>query len=74
MTTMLKLLGPIEEDLSELERELEELVDSNLEPLTDSSSYLLNSGGKRLRPALVLLSGKMFDYDFEKARPLAIAV
>ncbi len=74
MAPIHEMLEPIKEDLDELEEGLEELVRSNLEPLTNSSSYLLNSGGKRLRPALVLLSGKMFDYDFEKAKPLAIAV
>ncbi|MBS3765211.1 polyprenyl synthetase family protein, partial [Candidatus Bipolaricaulota bacterium] len=74
MAPIHEMLEPIKEDLDELEEGLEELVRSNLEPLTNSSSYLLNSGGKRLRPALVLLSGKMFDYDFEKTKPLAIAV
>lgn len=68
------ILDPIKEDLNKLEEELGELVDSNLQPLTGSSSYLLNSGGKRLRPALVLLSGKLFDYKFESVKPLAIAV
>lgn len=68
------ILDPIKDDLQRLEDELNELVDSNLQPLTGSSSYLLNSGGKRLRPALVLLSGKLFDYQFEKVKPLAIAV
>jgi len=68
------VLGPVKEDLQRLEEELNKLVDNNLQPLTGSSSYLLNSGGKRLRPALVLLSGKLFDYKFEKLKPLAIAV
>ncbi len=68
------VLDPIEEDLQRLEEEMAELVDSSLQPLTSSSSYLLNSGGKRLRPALVLLSGKLYDYKFEKVKPLAIAV
>jgi heptaprenyl diphosphate synthase len=74
MDSILELLEPVNDDLNELEKELEEMVHSNLDPLTSSSSYLLKSGGKRLRPALVLLSGKMFDYDFEKTKPLAIAV
>ncbi len=68
------ILEPIKSDLNELEEELNDLVNSNLQPLTGSSSYLLNSGGKRLRPALVLLSGKLFQYEFEKVKPLAIAV
>ncbi|MCF7890472.1 polyprenyl synthetase family protein [Candidatus Bipolaricaulota bacterium] len=74
MALLEDILDPIKNDLIRLEEELAELVDSNLQPLTGSSSYLLNSGGKRLRPALVLLSGKLFDYKFEKVKPLAIAV
>lgn len=69
-----EIFEPVSKDLKKLEEELRELVDSNLDPLTTSSTYLLNSGGKRLRPALVLLSGKMFDYDFEKLKPIAAAV
>lgn len=69
-----RVFNPVEEDLEEVEVELNSLVDSNLQPLTDSSLYLLKSGGKRLRPALVLLSGKLFDYDLSKLKPLAIAV
>lgn len=69
-----EIFEPVGKDLEKLEEELHELVDSNLDPLVQSSSYLLNSGGKRLRPALVLLSGKMFNYDFEKLNPLAVAV
>ncbi|MBS3787247.1 polyprenyl synthetase family protein [Candidatus Bipolaricaulota bacterium] len=68
------ILNPVKEDLQRLEKELGKLVDSNLQPLTGSSTYLLNSGGKRLRPALVLLSAKLFDYKYERVKPLAIAV
>lgn len=74
MPPISEILDPIKGDLERLEEELNDLVDSNLQPLTGSSSYLLNSGGKRLRPALVLLSGKLFDYEFKKVKPLAIAV
>ncbi|MFB6291103.1 MAG: polyprenyl synthetase family protein [Candidatus Bipolaricaulia bacterium] len=74
MHLMGDILSPVKEDLQRLEEELVYLVDSELQPLTSSSSHLLNSGGKRLRPALVLLSGKLFDYNFEKIKPLAIAV
>lgn len=36
--------------------------------------YLLSIGGKRLRPALTLLSAEMFDCDAYKALPTAMAV
>ena len=74
MNLIREILHPIRDDLDRLEEELEDLVNSSLHPLTGSSSHLLNSGGKRLRPALVLLSGKLFDYDFDKVKQLAIAV
>ena len=35
--------------------------------------HALNSPGKRLRPALTLLSGKLIDYRFEKLLPLSVA-
>ncbi|MBS3813709.1 polyprenyl synthetase family protein [Candidatus Bipolaricaulota bacterium] len=68
------VVSPIKEDLEEVEEELSYLVTSKLQPLTDSSLYLLESGGKRLRPSLVLLSGKLFDYKLTRLKPLAIAV
>lgn len=68
------MLEPISNDLKKLEKEMNELAYSNLDPLIHSSSHLLISGGKRLRPALVLLSGKVFDYDFDKLKPLGTAV
>ncbi len=74
MTFVDQVVSPIKEDLDEVEEELTYLVTTKLQPLTDSSLYLLNSGGKRLRPALVLLSGKLFDYKLSQLKPLAIAV
>ncbi len=36
--------------------------------------YIINSGGKRLRPLLCLLIAKMFDYQGERHVPLAVVV
>lgn len=37
-------------------------------------NYILSIGGKRLRPAALLLSHRLFDEDIEKALPAALAI
>lgn len=48
----------INKELKEVEDFLNEGVSSNIDFLSNASSYILKSGGKRLRPALFLLSAK----------------
>ena len=42
--------------------------------LYDPVNYILNLGGKRIRPALVLMSAELFDFPSEKALNAALAV
>lgn len=42
--------------------------------LYDPVRYVLQSGGKRLRPVLLLLAARIFDVDTEDALPAALAV
>jgi geranylgeranyl pyrophosphate synthase len=44
------------------------------DPVAPALATIINSGGKRLRPALVLLSAHMFDVDTASAIPVAAAV
>ena len=55
-----QVFGLIRRDLLQVEEELERQARSNLQILTHLNRYMLNSGGKRLRPALLLLSAKVF--------------
>lgn len=50
--------------------------DFNREPrnLYDPISYILQLGGKRLRPVLTLIASDIFSSDYEKALPAAMAV
>ncbi|MBI4734209.1 MAG: polyprenyl synthetase family protein, partial [Rubrobacteridae bacterium] len=41
--------------------------------LGEASSTILNAGGKRLRPALVLMSGLLGNYDLKRLMPVAVA-
>ncbi|MEQ9619328.1 MAG: polyprenyl synthetase family protein [Deltaproteobacteria bacterium] len=50
------ILSVINPDLEEIERELEANIKSPVPLVYEISKYLLGSGGKRLRPSVVLLS------------------
>ncbi len=50
------------EDLAAIEREFGRDTVAGVSAITEIGEYLRNGGGKRLRPALLLLSAKLFDY------------
>jgi len=53
-----RIYGPIKEDLQVVEESLYDLIPNDLEPISTVERYILDNGGKRLRPALVLLSAR----------------
>lgn len=72
---MKKLISPeILEDLKRVEEKLLESVVRQETEVAQISLEVLKAGGKRIRPALVLISGKTKEYDFEKLLPVAMAV
>lgn len=58
------------------EKEIEKLIKSENEPkeLYEPISYILSLGGKRIRPAMVLMACNMFSESVEDAIPSALAV
>ena len=64
----------IREDLEFVERKMREVSHIEYEQLRTTLDYLLDSGGKRLRPALVILSSKYHPADVEEVTSLAAAV
>jgi octaprenyl-diphosphate synthase len=52
----------LREDLSAIEREFGRDTVSRVEAITEIGEYLRGGGGKRIRPALLLLSARLFDY------------
>ncbi len=52
----------LREDLAAIEREFGRDTVSNVEAITEIGEYLRGGGGKRIRPALLLLSAKLFNY------------
>ena len=72
-TTLQKITAPIAGELSQLDQLIEKYLDSNLSYIIDLSNYLINAGGKRIRPILVLLSALASDYRSESNNHIALA-
>jgi len=68
------LLSEVSEDLELVEGKIRNTLENEDALLNEVALHLLKAGGKRLRPALVLLAGKFNSYDLEKLVPLAAAV
>ena len=64
----------IEAELNELEQVLKKSIDSDVELATEVSSYIVNSGGKRIRPTLTVLIAKALNYKGQELINLASAI
>ncbi len=71
---VISIFDLIREDLERVERKMRQVSHIEYEQLRAILDYILGSGGKRLRPALVLLSSKFYPADTEKVTSLAAAV
>ena len=65
---------PINEDLTKVDDWLSSATEVNFPWLAKLLGYSLQGGGKRIRPALTLLSGKFYNYDLNSLLPMALAV
>ena len=68
------LYGPVAEDLILVEDLLEATKGVELSPLKRMLDHALQSRGKRMRPALVLLAGTFGDYNLNRLVPLGAAI
>jgi len=64
----------LRDDLAALEDEFGEDTISDVPSITEIGQYLRAGGGKRIRPALLLLSAKLFDYQGRGAVRLGAVV
>lgn len=67
------ILSPIQSELQAVEVRLREAIHVDFEPLANVFESLIGSGGKRIRPALSVLSTKFHQTDPDKALTLAVA-
>jgi geranylgeranyl pyrophosphate synthase len=68
------LFSLVQEDLAAVEARLRQVVEGQHDSLTAATEHLLNAGGKRVRPALSLLTAHIFGADTDRSVSLAAAV
>ncbi len=74
MLPLSSIYQTIQEDLAKVEHSLRSASEVTFTHLSELLRYSLGAGGKRIRPALVLLSGKFYDYNLALLLPMAVAV
>ncbi|MGH9460569.1 MAG: polyprenyl synthetase family protein [Vicinamibacteria bacterium] len=62
-----EIFADVQEDLLAVERFMEEKINSNVDLIQTSTRYIYKSGGKRIRPALLLLAARLCGYEGSKA-------
>jgi octaprenyl-diphosphate synthase len=62
-----QIFEPIRDDLERVEREFIRHVESRVQLIPQMGRYIQSSGGKRLRPALLLMTARLAKYEGDKA-------
>ena len=63
---------PVKEELTEVENRIKGIANVSGE-LSHLLDYVLSSSGKRIRPLVVLLGGRLYDYNPQRLIPAALA-
>jgi octaprenyl-diphosphate synthase len=62
------------DDLRQIEKHLERYITSEVKLIPEISHHLIDSGGKRFRPLLLLISSRLCGYNGENRFPLAAVI
>jgi octaprenyl-diphosphate synthase len=65
--TLAQLFEPIRDDLREVEREFTRHVQSQVSVIPAIGTYIQDGGGKRIRPAVLLMAARMAGYTGDQA-------
>jgi len=65
--TFAQLFAPIREDLEKVEHEFVRHVESQVDVIPQIGRYILTSGGKRIRPAVLLMAARLAGYQGDAA-------
>jgi len=65
--TLALLFEPIRDDLREVEREFAHHIESQIALIPTIGNYIKDSGGKRIRPAVLLMAARLAGYSGEAA-------
>ena len=69
-----QIYAPIREDLNKVKDTIKSISRIDNKWLSEQLSYVVSETGKGMRPALTLLTGKLFKYDFTHLLPMAVSV
>ena len=69
-----ELFAPVRAELAEVEMRLRGAIASQHASLTAATERLLNAGGKRIRPAICLMTASIFGADPDRSISLAAAI
>ncbi|MDT8282566.1 MAG: octaprenyl diphosphate synthase [Gammaproteobacteria bacterium] len=69
-----EVIAPCRADMLAVDQVIHQRLSSDVALVNQLSHYIVNSGGKRLRPLLVLLSAKSFAYNGDKHHLLAAII
>ena len=69
-----EIYKPIKQELEHVERRLNEFLHTGDSFVSQTIAQILNAGGKRLRPALLLISAKLCHYSGERSIKLATVI
>lgn len=70
----LDIFSAIADDLHHVEAAIESALSTGDKMLEEVSTHLLRAGGKRIRPALILLTSRFPNAKLERITPVAVAV
>lgn len=62
-----QIFGPIRSDLETVDREFSRHIESRVELIPQIGRYIQTSGGKRIRPALLLMASRLAGYHGDRA-------
>ncbi len=68
------VLAIIEEDLKNVELQFIKYLQSDVPLISKIAEYVFSSGGKRIRPALLLLSARLCNYNGNRHVPFASVI
>src|SRR5688572_29036004 len=64
----------IEDDLQRVEAAINAHLESDVSSISDIARYVLSSGGKRIRPVLLILSARLCNYVGERIYDLSAVI
>jgi geranylgeranyl pyrophosphate synthase len=71
---MVAIFAPVQDQIDQVEALIRAQYDADQPELNEALNHLLASGGKRVRPALSLLTGQLFGADTDKLITLSAAI